>query len=986
MPAKFDFLSPGVLLREIDQSQVPVETTADGLLLVGPAPAGPALKPVRVKDLDSFLAVFGNPISGKGTTSDVWRNGSLTAPTYAMYAAQAWLASETSPVTFVRLLGQESDNAQATGIHPGYFLPDRATAAANVDSTDGGAYGLWLCPSASENPNDIPKGTLAAMFYVTNGALRLTGSTPFGNNTASCGVMIESLDSGGSGKACEFKIQHTVDNSAFTDYVFHFDNSSGANTDGYIRKVFNTNPQKTNDAIAASANLEQFWLGETFEENVQRTVLSVSGAAGDQFAFLAHMGGNTNLLNYRFRQRSATAPKTGWFFAQDNNENIESLTGSYIAENQEKLFRFCSHHEGEWLQKNYQLGIEISRLGSSISPYASFHVYLLDMQGNKVEQYKNCNLNPGSESYIGKKIGDQYQVWNKEQKKYDTRGNYENRSDYIYVEVATNVANNALNNLSSVPFGYQGPVRHSLVQFKESQSDVENAAGSTHALDKVFAMGSVGGITPSVAYGNLYTAHKLHGAMQGDGVHFEWPSLKLTTTGSKGSSKSNYAASDFLGVNHCLSGSDKKDASYIDIVRNGPFNATNGIKFDVTLDENGSPGVDQEFSFVFSLDDVVYDTAQTGFYHLSGSRKVKSTNNSVTSVSGTAHLVNTLKVRKFKAPFFGGADGLDVTEPNAFCNRILNDSTNNQEGNNYAVFSFMKALDTIRDPEVVKYDMISAPGVTSTKITDEILNIAAERGDSLAIIDIENGFSPGGVEGITDVVGSVKQAIDGIDGRQINTSYGATYYPHVRMRDTLEGQNNVIMAPPSIAALGAIARSEALSEPWFAPAGFNRGGLSQLGGILGPQVVGTWEHLTKQNRDDLYDANINPIARFPAINEIVIFGQKTLQQTPSALDRINVRRLMIFLKKAIGQIADSILFDQNVNSTWLRFKTQAEAVLNAVQTRLGITEYKLVLDDTTTTPDLIDRNILYAKVFVKPARSIEFIVVDFIITRTGVEF
>ena len=95
---------------------------------------------------------------------------------------------------------------------------------------------------------------------------------------------------------------------------------------------------------------------------------------------------------------------------------------------------------------------------------------------------------------------------------------------------------------------------------------------------------------------------------------------------------------------------------------------------------------------------------------------------------------------------------------------------------------------------------------------------------------------------------------------------------------------------------------------------------------------------------------------------------------------------MIFLKKAIGQIADSILFDQNVNSTWLRFKTQAEAVLNAVQTRLGITEYKLVLDDTTTTPDLIDRNILYAKVFVKPARAIEFIVVDFIITRTGVEF
>jgi hypothetical protein len=194
------------------------------------------------------------------------------------------------------------------------------------------------------------------------------------------------------------------------------------------------------------------------------------------------------------------------------------------------------------------------------------------------------------------------------------------------------------------------------------------------------------------------------------------------------------------------------------------------------------------------------------------------------------------------------------------------------------------------------------------------------------------------------------------------------------------------MCPPSVAAIGAMGASQAASEPWFAPAGFNRGGLSPLGGNKGPDVVGTWEHLTKDNRDSLYEANINPIARFPSTGDIVIFGQKTLQQTPSALDRINVRRLMIFLKKEIGVIADTILFDQNVEVTWNRFKTQANAVLGDVQARLGITEYKLVLDKTTTTPDLVDRNILYAKIFVKPARSIEFIVVDFIITRSGVEF
>ena len=144
--------------------------------------------------------------------------------------------------------------------------------------------------------------------------------------------------------------------------------------------------------------------------------------------------------------------------------------------------------------------------------------------------------------------------------------------------------------------------------------------------------------------------------------------------------------------------------------------------------------------------------------------------------------------------------------------------------------------------------------------------------------------------------------------------------------------------------------------------------------------------MTKADRDKLYEVNINPIARFPATGDTVVFGQKTLQQEASALDRINVRRLMNFLKREIGDIADTILFDQNVNATWNRFKSQAEAVLSQVQAEYGVTEYKLVLDETTTTPDLQDRNILYAKVFVKPARAIEFIAVDFVITQSGVEF
>ena len=135
----------------------------------------------------------------------------------------------------------------------------------------------------------------------------------------------------------------------------------------------------------------------------------------------------------------------------------------------------------------------------------------------------------------------------------------------------------------------------------------------------------------------------------------------------------------------------------------------------------------------------------------------------------------------------------------------------------------------------------------------------------------------------------------------------------------------------------------------------------------------------------MYEVNVNPIATFPA-EGIVIFGQKTLQVTPSALDRINVRRLMIYVKKEVSRIAATTLFEQNVQGTWDRFKGRVIPFLEEVQSGLGLTDFRVILDETTTTPDLVDRNILYAKIFLKPARSIEFIALDFIITKSGASF
>jgi phage tail sheath protein FI len=183
--------------------------------------------------------------------------------------------------------------------------------------------------------------------------------------------------------------------------------------------------------------------------------------------------------------------------------------------------------------------------------------------------------------------------------------------------------------------------------------------------------------------------------------------------------------------------------------------------------------------------------------------------------------------------------------------------------------------------------------------------------------------------------------------------------------------------------MGVMASSERSSQVWFAPAGFNRGGLSD--GAAGIPISNVSQRLSSKERDTLYDARINPIASFPSTG-IVVFGQKTLQERPSALDRINVRRLVIYLKKQISILSTQVLFEQNVQATWNRFKGLIEPFLANVKVQFGITDYRLILDESTTTPDLIDQNIMYAKIMVKPARAIEYIAIDFVVASTGASF
>ena len=279
---------------------------------------------------------------------------------------------------------------------------------------------------------------------------------------------------------------------------------------------------------------------------------------------------------------------------------------------------------------------------------------------------------------------------------------------------------------------------------------------------------------------------------------------------------------------------------------------------------------------------------------------------------------------------------------------------------------YSNVINLLSNQDEYQYNIIAAPGLinASTGHASEItsmVNNSIARGDNMSIIDL--------VEYNAQVADVTDQSA-GFDN-----SYSATYWPWLQTVDPNTGE--LVWVPASTMIPGVMAYTDASSEPWFAPAGITRGGLGQ--------VVRAERKLTVSQRDTLYEANVNPIASFPQ-QGVVVFGQKTLQKRASALDRINVRRLLIQLKGYISQVADNLVFEQNTIATRNNFLTQVNPYLESVQQRQGLYAFKVVMDDSNNTPDVIDRNELLGQIFIQPTRTAEFVILDFNVLPTGATF
>ena len=268
------------------------------------------------------------------------------------------------------------------------------------------------------------------------------------------------------------------------------------------------------------------------------------------------------------------------------------------------------------------------------------------------------------------------------------------------------------------------------------------------------------------------------------------------------------------------------------------------------------------------------------------------------------------------------------------------------------------------NPEAYTFNILFTPGLLNdshpTQITNIILN-TQNRGDNLFVLDL------------TSYSGVITTAITQAQSR--DTSYAATYWPWVRIIDPSTGKQ--VYVPASTVIPGVYAFNDKVAAPWFAPAGINRGGLST--------VLQAQYKLTQANRDVLYANNINPIATLPK-QGVVVYGQKTLQKAASALDRVNVRRLMIEMKNYIRQIADTVVFEQNTIATRNSFVARVTPFLETIQQKQGLYAYKIVMDDSNNGPAVIDNNQLVGQIYIQPTRTAEFISLDFILLPTGAEF
>tara|TARA_B100001094_G_scaffold257062_1_gene256492 strand:+ start:8471 stop:12097 length:3627 start_codon:yes stop_codon:yes gene_type:complete len=749
----------------------------------------------------------------------------------------------------------------------------------------------------------------------------------------------------------------------------------------YISKVLNTDPTKIEEC---GHYLYSHWdidssVAVPSNDGLSRSADAFShgsnSAYADMIGFLMPGAGATDYDSFEDRFQTA---KTPWIVSQFFSKSGDNLPRPETESAGEayKLFRLCSLDDGEVSNSQYRLLIENVRY-SGLNQFGAFDLSLEKydsdpISGQPVLSFKNLSLDVSDRNFIGRVIGDKYMYFDLDRDEDKQRlvedGQYAQKNKLVRVEFSEELLRGEVP-VEAIPAGFQG---HSYVFTSQDDNFVEPAANNLAIADRVFINADDSAVTQTLSKAQVLPLdfvrsinRKVAGVLESDD-DLAW-GVKLSSRKNSFDSNKELIEQEFN--RSILSWAKFYPKHGSSPVLRSQDNVGDYQKLMFSLEKILIPSRSIVDDAIVSWDGAEYQRDAAAITPPAGARYV---NLAKDAAGGNARYL------KFRCLFQGGFDGVNIFDKNkaeftgAASLRESADETGTSKFTGPTVVSYKKAIDVLSDKSVAEFQLLAIPGQRASEVTDHAITACEERFDAMLIMDIAMKDMVGTPIEDDAVRPSVRKTIKDFSSRDLNTSFAAAYFPDVLMRRPSD--RAPIVVPPSVGMLGVMSQNDSIADPWFAPAGLSRGRLRALDSNVS---------MNRDLLDELYDADINPIY-VPAgrSGEVYAFGQKTLLQDQSALDRINVRRLLIDLRRKVRKVGEQLLFEPNRESTLVRFSSLVEPIMADVQQRRGVTRYKVQIDTTTTTQNDIENNTIRGKIYLQPTKSVEFISLDFVVTNT----
>ena len=986
-------VSPGVYTSEKDLSFVAASVGLTSLGITGEAVRGPAFQPIFVQDYDSYQTYF------SGENTEVYTVGSTLVPRYeATYIARSYL-SESNNMWMTRVLGSTGyDATEGCVIDLGVDILKLESLMLGGGGTTAMAGGLPATPGTDNGPN-ISGATVcvirarkaatagaSTMGQAANAIRIYKGNTALGppavpardgacgQTTVLCTNPINSWESGGSDlthyggalgdPTTQLGMVLGQWNNASDDFwiacqegatsagnELTYKVSLNPSSNNYILKVLGTNPYYD----ATNSPDQRLYVDQIYINSIKALGKIYGGASGvnylDAFTHMSFSNIGAGWSNYTDTWQPTSAsdgPTTPWIYSEVRGNDVV------------KLFRLITIADGDTANKFLKFSIQNIDIDNDTFDLAVRAYGDTDTKQTVYESYRNVSMNPDSQNYIGKKIG-------------TLNGDYPLRSRYIMVEVADNAP------IDAIPAGFEGyPI-----------TNLDNLSGTT--ANQIAPAAGVGTVEPAsnAACGLVGTAcwPAYHSRVEPNifyNTSYDVVNDNIRKTYLGISTKIGYdtdifkykGCSSTRGTACAAAWTGRTYGFHLDARLSGSSFVGGTNRGDTAKWYSGSTG-----NFPFFTDATLYTATGCGGKYYGNNPGTTNGNSTgcdpaVGNVSGTLENIYTnKKYRKFTVAPYGGFDGWDTNMATR-----TNSDLYRENGTSYLLgygsattytfaktsdfFAFQAGINKYSNPEEVDINLFVTPGLDYTNnlvLTNHAIEmIEDDRADSLYVVTAENYKNE-----------TVDSAVSGLENANLSSSYVATYWPWIQYNDTA---NNVrIFIPPTAEVVKNMAMTDNVAFPWFATAGYTRGLIN---------ATKVRKNLTQDDRDDLYEARINPIANFTATGP-VIWGNKTLQTTVSALDRINVRRLMLRARKLISAVAVRLVFEQNDEVVRQEFLSLVNPILDDIRRDRGLTDFKVVV---SSDPEEIDQNKLTGKIYLKPTRSLEFIEIEFNITPTATSF